>query len=74
MEFVSARLDEQPVGAGGDVILVDSIAAAVVAPWSCGTTRRTGIDLSGGLHWPPFCTSLPAASTTASYTVPCRRA
>jgi glycosyltransferase involved in cell wall biosynthesis len=59
VEFVSARLTSNALAAGGDVILVDSIAAAVVAPWSLrygsshGDRRVRRPPLAAILHQPP---------------------
>lgn len=52
IDFVSARLGRNPLSvARGDVILVDSIAAARVAPWLWARPFRR--PLSAILHQPP---------------------
>ena len=52
IDFVSARTGRNPLSAArGDVILVDSIAAAQVAPWLWA--RPYGRPLGAILHQPP---------------------
>ncbi len=59
VEFVSARWTSNPLAARGDVVVVDSIAAAVVAPWSWrydsspGDRRVRRPPLAAILHQPP---------------------
>ncbi len=51
IDFVSARIGRNPLNAPADVVLVDSIAAAVAAPWAW--RRSDGPPLAAILHQPP---------------------
>jgi glycosyltransferase involved in cell wall biosynthesis len=51
IDFVSARPTTNPFAADADVVLVDSIAAAVVAPWLASRPRSR--PLAAILHQPP---------------------
>jgi glycosyltransferase involved in cell wall biosynthesis len=52
IDFADAKLTHDPFAAPADVILIDSIAAAVVAPW-LGRRRRRDRPLAAILHQPP---------------------
>jgi glycosyltransferase involved in cell wall biosynthesis len=51
IEFVPARVLHNPLTSVCDVVLVDSIAAAAVAPWA--RRHRSGRPLAAILHQPP---------------------
>jgi glycosyltransferase involved in cell wall biosynthesis len=52
IDFASPRLTHDPLVARADVILIDSIAAATVAPW-LARPRRRDRPLAAILHQPP---------------------
>ena len=51
IDFRSARLSHNPFDADADVILIDSIAAAIVTPWLW--RRPRGVPFAAILHQPP---------------------
>jgi glycosyltransferase involved in cell wall biosynthesis len=51
IDFVPATLRRNPLATTNDIVVIDSIASAVVAPWVA--TRRSGTCLAAMIHQPP---------------------